>query len=329
MPDSRQGRWLVEDGIGEQRALLVDGDTVLAAKVTWPGDLPVGGIVSGRLVSKAAGAKRGTVQLDNGTEVLVDRIPGDVTEGSMVQLRITRAALAERGRFKRAQGRIAGRIAGKGDPIPAVEADAFKAGEIVRRFPAGMWEEVWDAMATGDMAFAGGSLLFSVTPAMTVVDIDGTLPPRDLALAAVPALARALQLFGLGGSIAIDFPTIDSRADRKAVDNALESALADWPHERTAMNGFGLVHIVARLEGPSLLHRMAVSRVGAAARMALRKAEMVEGPGLTLLTVHPALKAKIRPDWIAELERRTGRALRIETDRGLAIEAAQAQIVVQ
>lgn len=325
MPDSRQGRWLVEDGIGEQRALLVDGDTVLAAKVTWPGDLPVGGIVSGRLVSKAAGAKRGTVQLDNGTEVLIDRIPGDVTEGSLVRLHITRAALAERGRFKRAQGRIVG----KGDPMPPVEADAFKAGEIVRRFPAGMWEEVWDAMASGDMAFAGGSLLFSVTPAMTVVDIDGTLPPRDLALAAVPALARALRVFDLGGSIAIDFPTIDSRADRKAVDNALESALADWPHERTAMNGFGLVHIVARLEGPSLLHRMTVSPVGAAARMALRKAEMVEGPGLTLLTVHPALKAKIRPDWIAELERRTGRALRIEADPGLAIEAAQAQIVMQ
>ena len=54
---------------------------------------------------------------------------------------------------------------------------------------------------------------------------------------------------------------------------------------------------------------------------------MVEGPGLTLLTVHPALKAKFKPEWLAELERRTARTLRVETDPALAIEAATAQIV--
>ena len=111
------------------------------------------------------------------------------------------------------------------------------------------------------------------------------------------------------------------------MDAALEEALADFPHERTAMNGFGFVQIVARLEGPSLLHRFATSRVGMPARMALRRTEMVEGPGVTLLTVHPALKAKLRPEWLTEVERRTGRPLRIETDPGLAIEGASAQIV--
>ena len=93
------------------------------------------------------------------------------------------------------------------------------------------------------------------------------------------------------------------------------------------MNGFGFVQLVARLEGPSLLHRFATSRLGMAARMALRRAEMVEGAGATLLTVHPALKTKLRPEWLAEVKRRTGRPLRIETDPGLAIEAAAAQIV--
>ena len=93
------------------------------------------------------------------------------------------------------------------------------------------------------------------------------------------------------------------------------------------MNGFGFVQLVARLEGPSLLHRFATSRTGMAARMVIRRAERVEGPGVTLLTVHPALKAKRRPEWIAELERRTGRPVRIETDPGLAIEGAAAQIV--
>ena len=83
----------------------------------------------------------------------------------------------------------------------------------------------------------------------------------------------------------------------------------------------------ARLEGPSLLRRFGTARVGMAARMARRGAEMVEGPGATLLTVHPALKARLKPEWCAELERRTARPLRIETDPGLAIEAAAAQIV--
>ena len=64
-----------------------------------------------------------------------------------------------------------------------------------------------------------------------------------------------------------------------------------------------------------------------AARMALRRAEMVEGAGVTLLTVHPALKAKLKPESLADVECRTGRTLRIETDPGLAIEAAAAQVV--
>ena len=37
------------------------------------------------------------------------------------------------------------------------------------------------------------------------------------------------------------------------------------------MNGFGFVQLVARLNGPSLLHRFAISRLGMAARMALRR----------------------------------------------------------
>jgi hypothetical protein len=46
-----------------------------------------------------------------------------------------------------------------------------------------------------------------------------------------------------------------------------------------------------------------------------------------LLTVHPAIKAKLKGDWIDELARRTGREVRIATDPGLAIEAAHAQLL--
>lgn len=313
--------WLIEQGIGETRWLLVEGDRVLAAKLESPGELVAGTAVTGQLVSKAKGARRGLVRLDappfQGREVLVDHLSPDVTEGTSLTLTITRAALAERGRFKLAQAR-AGTSA---VPLAA-------QGRVVHRFPAGLWEEVWHAASSASIAFAGGEILPSVTPAMTVIDIDGSAPARELALAAIPAIAQALRWFGLGGNIAIDFPTIPAKADRGTVDEALGKALADWPHERTAMNGFGLVQLVARLEGPSLLHRFATSRTGMCARMALRMAERAEGTGRVLvLTIHPAIKSKVKPEWLVELARRTGREIRLETSPALALEAASAQII--
>jgi len=303
--------------VGETRALLIDGDKVLAAKLRWPGELYRGQELTAKLASKRGA--RGTAITAEGRELLVDRLPREVSEGSELDLVVTRAALAERGRYKLPSARLASQLSPVTDPI--------ETGKRIHRFPSGMWEDVWQAASSGEVAFDGGSLLFSVTPAMTLADIDGVLDPRSLALAAVEPLARSLAEFDLGGSIGIDFPTLEAKAERKAVDTALGDALGDWSHERTAMNGFGFVQLVARLEGPSLLHRFATSRLGMAARMALRRAEMVEGAGVTLLTVHPALKTKLRPEWLAEVERRTGRSLRIETDPGLAIEAAAAQIV--
>ncbi len=312
--------WLIEDGIGERRALLVEAGEVRAARLHWPGETRAGEHHEARLTAKAKGASRGTATLENGREVLVDHLPAGVTEGAEGTVRITRAPIAERGRLKLAQGRWSKAADGPGTPPTD--------GEPVRAFDAGLWEEVWHAASSGSIAFAGGEILCSVTPAMTVIDIDGDLPPRELALAAIPAIAKALRWFDLGGNIGIDFPTIEAKADRRAVDEALARALTDWPHESTAMNGFGFVQIVARLEGPSLSHRFATSRVGLCARYALRIAERAQGVGpAVLLTVHPALKAKIKPDWLEELVRRTGREVRIETDPSLALEAPSAQIL--
>jgi hypothetical protein len=313
--------WLVEEGIGETRALLVEGEHVRAARVIWPGELAAGARTSGRLAAKLKGSRRGVALLADGTEALVDHLPPQVTEGQTLDLVITRAAIAERGRLKRAQARAA-EAAETAAPVPP--------GRPLRRFPAGLWDEVWHAASSGSLAFPGGEVLVSVTPAMTVIDIDGIGSPREVALAAVPAIARALAWFDIGGNIGIDFPTLQTKEDRRAVDAALDSALADWPHERTAMNGFGFVQIVARLTGPSLLHRFAHHRLGMATRMALRRAELAadEGAGRVLeLRVHPALKAKLKQPWLEELARRTGREVRIACDPALAIEAAHAQLV--
>ncbi|BDI60614.1 ribonuclease E/G [Qipengyuania nanhaisediminis] len=317
--------WLVERGIGETRAVLVDGGQVIAARLHWPGEITAGDVHEAQLVSRRGGTRRGTVRLANGTEALVDHLPRSATEGASGQVVIVRAPIAERGRLKRASARWL-----EGEPMPDNAAQPGKFlpdAREVRAFEEGAWEEVWQAASSGAVAFPGGDILCSVTPAMTVIDVDGNLPPRALALAAVPAIARALRWFEIGGNIGIDFPTLQAKADRRAVDAALDEALSGWAHEHTAMNGFGLVQIVTRLQGPSLLHRFASSRTALCARYAMRVAERASGAGVTLLTVHPALKARLKPEWTDELRRRTGRDVRIKIDPALALEAPHAQIV--
>ncbi|OYW45353.1 MAG: ribonuclease [Sphingomonadales bacterium 32-68-7] len=319
--------WLVEEGIGETRAIRLEGEQIVAARFDWPGELTVGEVQDAVLVARAAGSRRGTARFQGGEQTLVDRLPPSASEGALIRLEVTRPALGERGRRKLARARPT-----EAAPRPAPSlADRLRAEghdvREVRAFPTGDFADLIAEAFTGEVALPGGSLQFSPTPAMLLVDVDGTLDPRALALAAVPALAQALQRFDVGGSIGIDFPTLADKADRRAVDAALAASLAYWPHERTAMNGFGFVQLVARLERPSLLHRAAFQPAATAARALLRRAERLEGPGAVLLAGHPTLEAHLHPEWLVELARRSGREVRWEARPGLAIEVPHAQLV--
>lgn len=312
--------WLVERGIGEDRALLVRDGEAIAARIDVAGGLKAGEVLDAVLVSRAAGSARGTVRAPSGEEALVDRLPASAREGAPLRVRITRPALAETGRAKRAQCR-------PDDVAPCPAPPLAAPAREIRAFPTGLWEEAFAFAWNGEMAFSGGAIALFPTPAMALFDIDGTLPPPALALAAVPALARAIRLGDLSGNIGIDFPTLADKADRRAVDAALAEALGDWPHERTAMNGFGFVQIVARLERPSLPAVIARDRPAAAARLLLRQAERIDAPGALLLTAHPRVLAAIGTDHETLLARRTGRAIRRSADAALALDSGFAQAV--
>lgn len=320
--------WLVEEGIAEERAVRIDGNNhVTAARMHWPGRLSPGLVENAVLVARIAGSRRGTARFASGEEALVDALLPSASEGAPIRLEVTRSAIAERHRGKPANARPTEKPC---TPAPGLGAQLRAEGQevqTVRRFPDRQWEELWQEAWQGVRTFDGGELVFSCTPAMTLLDIDGPPDPRALSLAAVSAIAASIRRFDIAGNIGIDFPTLAAKADRQAVDTALEDALAGWPHERTAMNGFGFVQIVSRQQRPSLLQRLEMARVGAAARMLLRRGEILDGAGALLLSCHPAVKAGLRPEWLEELERRTGREVRIEADPGLAIEAGQAQLV--
>jgi ribonuclease G len=319
--------WLIEEGIGEHRAVRLEGERIVAARIGWPGELAVGLVEEAMLVSRAAGSPRGTARFASGEEALVDKLPPSAGEGAPIRLEVTRPALGERGRRKLARARPTDAAPRPAPTLAERLRDEGQEARVVHAFPSDDFSELMAEAFAAEVTFPGGNLQFSPTPAMLLIDVDGTLPPRSLALAAVGPLAEALRRFDVGGSVGIDFPTLADKADRRAVDEALAAALADWPHERTAMNGFGFVQLLARLDRPSLLHRAAFQRTGLAARNLLRRAELLQGAGAVLLTGHPALEEQLKFEWLAELGRRTGREVRWEARAGLAIEAPQAQLV--
>ncbi len=327
--------WLHEAGIGEERAILVEGGQIIAARVQWDEPWRTGAVAEARLITRIPGTRRAAVRLPDGSEALAEGLDPALTEGAAVRVRITRGAIAEKGRTKLPLVRAAG----PGEaPRPAPSLlEELTAGDFPVRSIAAHdssledfgWDDLMGEALGGEVAFQGGSLVISPTPAMTLIDIDGPPPLPALALAAVPAVIGALARLDIGGSVGIDFPSLPEKAQRQAVDAALAEAArsAGWQGERTGMNGFGFVQFVSRLERPSLVARFARHPAAAAARRLLRAAERVREPGTLLLTAHPAVRRAMRPEWEAELARRTGRLLRWQEETGLALLAAFAQAV--
>lgn len=320
--------WLVEEGIGEDRAILVDSGRILAARVCWDEPVRAGLIAEARLLTKPRGARRGLARLDEGTEVLVDALPPELTEGDALRLRIVRPALAERGRSKLAQARATTQ---EPRPAPTLREDLEEfAPRFVRiagpDFADLRWDELVEEAVSGEVSFTGGLLTIVDTPAMTLIDVDGHLPPAELALTAVGPIALSVERLDLGGSVGIDFPTLAEKSDRKAVYTAFGKALRGWVGERTTMNGFGFVQLVSRRERPSLVARYA-RRSEAGARILLRRAERVSDPGRLELTAHPATRHAVRPEWEAELSRRTGRVISWREDQSLSLTAGFAQAI--
>ncbi|TPG22305.1 ribonuclease [Sphingomonas koreensis] len=307
--------WLYEAGIGEARAALVEDGRVRIARIELDSEGPrVGAVVAARLTEITAKGREGVVGLAGGGEALLSPLPTGITQGAALLVEITREAVAERGRAKRAKAAPAadGAVETPGrDLLARITASGVSVHRLLAHqsddLEAAGWSEVLDEAETGEIAFAGGALRLSLTPAMTLIDVDGQPPLETLAVAAATAAAQAIARHGIGGSIGVDFPTIEGRGPRQAVAAAIDAALPP-PFERTAMNGFGFLQIVRRRLRPSLPELLQSDPVAANVRALLRRIERTPPPGERLHRLPRAELALIRarPDWNGELARRTG-----------------------
>ena len=298
--------WLYEAGIGEDRAILVEDGAIIEAQIELPG-WRAGTIAEARLTSILIPGKRGIATLADGTEVLVEPL-AKATEGAAIRIEIVREAVPEPGAVKRAKGRmtdgdcvlgpnLAARI-GPHRIVGIHEADLFEQ--------AG-WTECLEEAADLTVGFAEGRLRISLTPAMTLIDVDGAIPPEPLALAGATAAARTIRRFGLAGNIGIDLPTVAGRSARQAVAVAFDAELP-LPFERTAVNGFGFLQIVRPRVRASLCEILRQNPAASHARALLRQVERSGRIGAREIKA-PSAVADVfdkYPQWIVALSRKIG-----------------------
>jgi hypothetical protein len=299
--------WLYEAGIGENRAILVEDGEIVSAAIERPDELRCGSVLSGRLIAIPIAGRRGIVETEQG-QVMVEPLPAALTEGRTVRVEIVREPVAEPGKPKFARGRITEAEEREGPTLAErIGAPAPIGPHGPDRFEDAGWSELLDEALSGEIDFPGGQLRMSLTPAMTLFDVDGFLPPVDLAIAGAEAAAKAIGRLDIGGSIGIDLPTLPSRADRLRAVTALDAVLPR-PFERTAVNGFGFLQIVRRRERLSLPELLQWDEAGGAARALLRRAERHPGVGPRELVAAPAVIARLRerPEWLQALARRIG-----------------------
>ena len=312
MPD-----WLIERGIGEDRAVRIVGSEIVEARILLHGLVRAGTTLAARL--KSIGPR--AVAEAQGQEYLLPKGAQGITEGAAIVIEVTREAIPGAEPWKRPLARVTQQAPGAEEQVEG-ELLTFPGPEDVLG-EAGWWD-VLDEARTGAVQFAGGELRISPTPAMTLIDVDGYLPPDQLAVAGAAAAARAIRRLDIGGSIGIDLPTSGSRAARQTAAAAIDEILPQ-PFERTAVNGFGFVQIVRGRTRASLIE-LAQDRAGFEARALLRRAAL-DRSGSQQLVAHPAVIRFLEqhPDWLEALSKQVGGAVALRADPNLTISGGYAE----
>ncbi len=204
-------------------------------------------------------------------------------------------------------------VAGDAATAAKLRATSVSVEKVDRPFEAlGIEDEIARALAR-DIPIAGGRLVVEEGETLTAFDVNGTGNRIELCLAAAREIGRLIRFRELGGTLVVDFPLVEGKADRARIDAAMKEAVATDPQgvECLGWTRAGLYEMTRPRLGPSLSARLRSSPVETAALAALRVLARADGGRLKLVAA---------PEVIAWLEGEGAPAL-TEAGRAVALEA--------
>lgn len=301
--------------------MLIEHGEIVEARILLDGAVRAGSVIAARLISAGALGRNAVGRSEDGREYLLPGGARGHCEGETLRIEVRREIIPGSEPWKRPLGRITDQ--------PFGEAEAIAGAKIAFPAPTDTLDEFgWDALIddarSGLVTFPGGELAIEPTRAMTMIDVDGSASPDELAQLGALAAARAIRRLDIQGSIGIDLLTTAGKDARQAAAAAIDSVLPR-PFERTAVNGFGFVQIVRPRLRASLIE-LAADRAPFEARALLRRAAF-EPPGAKTLVAHPKVISVIEahPGWIDALAMQLGGAVSLRADASLAIAGGHAQ----
>ena len=157
MPD-----WLVERGIGECRAVRVQGGEIVEARVLLDGIVPSGSVLEAKLTRVG----RPGIATADGEEYVLRDGAGPATEGQAIAIEVVRERIPGAEPWKRPLARVS-------EEAPRVPK--FEGAELAFPDPHDLleeagWSELVEEARTGLVAFAGGALRISPNFYNTVDD---------------------------------------------------------------------------------------------------------------------------------------------------------------
>ena len=163
---------------------------------------------------------------------------------------------------------------------------------------------------------------------MTLIDVDGTLPPPSWRSRRRAAAARAIRRLGIGGSIGIDLPTVAGKERRPAVgagvDRFLPAAVRTHRDQRLWL----------RPDRPPARAGLAARARGRPGRFRGARAAAPGGDRADRRARWSPIRrwspsSKRIPDWIEALARQVGGAVTLRTDASLPSMAAMPRSLKQ
>jgi Ribonuclease G/E len=254
-------RAVIEEGVGETRAAIYEGRKLVELHLDRWSDFHkprIGEVWTGQV--NAIDPSIGGLWLDlgKGPDGLLSfkgqaNLPR-LTEGALIDVRIAKEAMGEKGPVLKYEGDPTRDKAGSVELLDLRQ-------RLSLRFPTITFEEapvsIIDTATERRVAVPhGGTLTIDRTEALIAIDIDkgSAKTVMDCSEQAARLIMSQLRLRGLGGLIIIDFPNLRQPKQRARIIKIMEEmAEYDPASVRIApFSRFGVVEMTRGVDGPSL-----------------------------------------------------------------------------